>query len=444
MQVVHVAFECAPIYKTGGLGDVVGALPKYQKDLGIDVAVVMPGYGFITPIPRLPNSTVPVLYAQSPFFQDRNIHHDPKIQAPKYADFAVQVLAELKKRSIRPDIIHCHDWHTGLLPFLARRDPQGFFQKTKIVLSIHNIGYQGIFPLKFLNTPTTARLLPLFNQQQNRLNFLKTAIEHCDYLLTVSPNHAREIKKGQLGFGLAGVIRKKRGKFSGILNGIDYQVWNPKTDKFVRHTYTFSDIQKQKAANKLNLQKRLKLEINADIPLLGLVARLSRQKGIELILSILPDLPKRRVQLVLLGTGEARYEKILARFSRNRRYGEWISLNLKFDEELAHQIYAAADFFLIPSLYEPCGLTQMIAMKYGSLPIATAVGGLVDTIQDGKTGLLVDKFSSKFLLDKIDTALDIWEDQKRYLEMQKLALRQKFSWKKSARQYLQVYKKLLR
>jgi len=443
MKVVHIAFECAPIYKTGGLGDVIGALPIYQKKLGLETYVLMPGYGFITQLPRLPKSSVPVIYAESPYFKEKNSKHDPKIAAPKYAHFALQALFELKKRNIVPDIIHCHDWHTGLIPFMLKNQPDSFFINTKVILSIHNIGYQGNFPLKFLDTPETAQILPLLNKNSKRINFLKQGIHNSDYILTVSPNHAREIRKRQVGFGLADVISKKRGRFKGILNGIDYDIWNPKTDKHLLQRYSRAHVENKKYKNKLTLQRQLQLEINKDIPLFGMVARLSKQKGTELLLPLLSQFPKRRVQLVILGTGDKHYEKLLKRYDK-KRFGEWLSVNFRFDEELAHRIYAASDFFLIPSLYEPCGLTQIIAMAYGSLPVATRVGGLADTVIEGKTGFLFESFSSAALLQTIDRALNVWQNPDKYQLLQKKAMMGIFSWKKSARQYVKLYHKLLK
>lgn len=441
MKVVHIAFECAPVYKTGGLGDVVGSLPKYQMQLGVTAAVVMPGYSFIRRLHKLPHSQVPIIYAESELFTEELKSCTPRLQANAYLEFNIKALSVLKENGIRPDIIHCHDWHAGLIPGLVKHTTDSFFKDTKTVLSIHNIGYQGNFKKELFDGERGKVVHDLVNARGKRLNFLKEGIRSADFILTVSPNHAREIRERRVGFGLGRVIRAKRGRFAGILNGIDYDVWNPHTDKYLYQEYNRKTVVQGKTVNKTRLQQELGLEINNDIPLVGFVARLSTQKGIDLLAPIIPKLPRRRVQLVILGTGEKKFERTLKAYT-NRRFSEWISVNLRFDETTAHRIYAACDFLLIPSHYEPCGLTQMIAVAYSALPIASAVGGLKDTIEEGRTGFLFHELNSETLLNTIERALAVWENPEQYRKMRAQALRKNFSWEKSAAEYIKIYKKL--
>lgn len=442
MLIVHVAFECSPIYKTGGLGDVVGSLPKELHKLGIASAVIMPGYGWIKRLSKLPGSEVKVFYAESKYFDAQNKIHDPKLQAPKYAHFALLVLEELKRRNLRPDIIHCHDWHTGLVPFLLKKKPDAFFEHTKCIITLHNIAFQGNFPVSYLATPQTQLVHDLFDKHTKRIFYLKEGIRYADYITTVSANHAREIRSGIASFGFKQLIRKKRGKFTGIINGLDLGFWNPRTDSHISKNYNLTSVFGAKAENKIKLQKALGLEVSGDIPLYGFVARLSSQKGIDLLLPVLDIVAKKRMQLVILGSGDKKIEEKLKSY-QTKEHRHWISVNFGFDESLAHQIYASSDFFLIPSHYEPCGLTQMISMVYGTLPIASAVGGLKDTIDEGKNGWLFMRLTSDGLLQKINSSLQVWENQTDYQKMVASAMRKDFSWKKSGRKYARLYSRVL-
>jgi starch synthase len=326
MRVGQIAFECAPIYKTRGLGDVVGSLPIVLKEEGVESIVLMPRYEWIMRPESLPGSSVPVYYVKSPWFAKPNTAHDPKIQAPKYAHFALQALEELKRLDIKPDILHCHDWHTGLVPFLLKMRPDAFFEKTKILLTVHNIAYQGKFPTSYLEHPETQVILDSFDKHQKQIAYLKLGIESADFISTVSPNHAHEIRTGQAGFGLAKSIRQKRGKFIGIINGIDYKIWSPKIDNLIFTRYSSKTVQTGKAKNKTLLQKHLGLEVNPSIPVFGFIARLSAQKGIDLLLPLFADLASRRIQVVILGQGERKYIKALKKY-QNQTFKDWISVN---------------------------------------------------------------------------------------------------------------------
>ncbi len=444
MRVAHIAFECSPIFKTGGLGDVVGSLPKELNKLGVESVVVMPKYGWIQYPKNLPGSDVKVFYADSHFFNKPNPSHDPKITAPKYAHFAILALDELKRQNFVPDIIQCHDWHAGLVPFLIKKHHDAFFENTKTIVTLHNIAFKGNFPVRYLNTPQTKHILDLFNSRQKVISFLKEGIKNTDFVTTVSPYHAREIRSGKVSFGFKQVIRKKKGKFIGILNGLDYQFWNPRGDKFIFQKFNLNTVKSGKSDNKIKLQKELSLEKNPDIPLFAFIARLTSQKGIELLLPLVENAGKKRIQIVILGKGERKYTKLLKEYAQKEELKSWISVNFGFNEKLAHRIYGAADFFLIPSFYEPCGLTQMIAMRYGSIPIAARVGGLKDSIDEGKNGWLFQEHTEKAFKQKIDLALRLWENPEKLQHMRERCMHKDFSWRRSAKAYLRLYNRLLK
>ncbi len=438
MKIVHVAFECSPIYKTGGLGDVVGSLPIAQFRLGIKLLVIIPAYSFIKRRRFLPHSEVPVWYIESPWFKKPGIRTDRKTQAVGFAAFAVGILSELKRRDLKPDIIHCHDWHTGLISFLLKKTADPFFAKTRTLLTLHNIGYQGRFPKKYLHIPEFKELFSHIPAQAKQISFLKEGIAHADFVSTVSPNHAQEIRRGTVGFGLSAVIKKKRGRFVGIVNGLDHRIWNPTNDHALHKRFGKRSLASAKAINKRALQAELGLFTDPNIPLFVFVGRLSQQKGLDLLLPVLPGFAG-KMQFALLGAGDGAYLKAVSQYKKTE-FSKWISMSLHFNEKLARQMYAGADFLLIPSLYEPCGLTQMIAMAYGTIPVACRVGGLKDTIRDEKTGILFSEKSKESLINAIERSLLLFFDKERCLRMRKLCMRQDFSWDKSAKRYIRLYR----
>lgn len=439
MLVVHVSFECAPMYKTGGLGDVVGSLPKALAIKGIESAVIMPAYGWIRPLTHLPFSRVPIYYIENKWFKRTKPDHAPEYQAQAYAYFCFQVLEFLKSKKIRPDIIHCHDWHTGLIPFFLHTRPDPHFESTKTVLTIHNSAYQGNFKRKYFEAPETkvfSESLP----KQKYIHFLELGIEYADTISTVSPNHAQEIISGGVNFGLSKSIKKRKTAFVGILNGLDYSVWNPQTDPYIIHKYSAKTVGVGKMKNKYTLQKQLGLLISDRVPLFAFIARLNRQKGLDLLLPLLERFVG-NYQLVVLGTGDKKYERALKRYDR-QEYRDFISINISFDEKLAHRIYAGADFMLIPSHYEPCGLTQLIGFAYGTVPIASHVGGLVDSISQGKTGFLFNSTATAFW-QTIQEAHEFWLRKQEFMSLVTQILRENFSWVKSAQEYIALYRKVL-
>lgn len=441
MKVVHIAFECAPIYKTGGLGDVVGSLPIALVKEGIDTVVAIPGYKWIKRYPYLPNSRVRVIYVEGKWFHDGLKKHDPRLAAQAYAYFCKGILEQLKHEDLKPDIIHCHDWHAALVPVFLKKRPDAYFENTKTILTIHNIGYQGNFSCDYFNNGEFADVLTCFRDWK-RVSFLREGMRYADFLTTVSPHHAREIKSGRASFGLKQLLTAKRGRFIGILNGIDTRVWNPRRDALIAKNFKTANVFSAKPENKTRLQKELNLEVSADIPLFGFIARLTVQKGLDLLVPFLDSVARERIQMVILGTGEARFERQLVKYQRQVDH-RWYKVVVGFDERLAHRIYAGSDFFLIPSHYEPCGLTQMIAMAYGSIPVVTAVGGLVDTVIDGITGIVVKEKNAAGLQVAIERASDLWEARQSHAKMVTRVMRKDFSWEKSARQYVRLYQRVI-
>lgn len=442
MLVVHIAFECAPIYKTGGLADVIGSLPIALQKLGVESAVLMPGFGWIKKPSHLPQSRVPVWYIDSPYFKNPDKSNDHALQARRYAHFALQTLILLKKNKIAPDILHCHDWHTALIPYLLYTNPDPFFSKTRTLLTIHNIAFQGEFPAKFLDTTKTWQLFESIDKSRRTISYLRLGISSADYISTVSENHVQEIKSGIADFGLKELINLKSDRFSGILNGIDYSVWNPQKDVHIPCRYSRSDVNEMKVKNKLALQKKLGLDCDLKLPLFGFIARLSKQKGVDLIVPLFKKIREKKMQVVILGKGDKKIETALQRYAAPE-YQTSICIRLSFDEVLAHQIYAGSDFFLIPSHYEPCGLTQMIAMRYGSIPIASSVGGLKDSITDGENGLLFDSVDETGFMAQIDRSLKLWQNRELVGTMIQKAMKTNFSWTRSALKYHDLYKKIL-
>ncbi|KKP57841.1 MAG: Glycogen synthase [Candidatus Gottesmanbacteria bacterium GW2011_GWA1_34_13] len=443
MFVVHLSFECAPIYKTGGLGDVVGSLPKALKKLHVDSQIMMPGYGFIIKPTFLPNSQIPVIYIESPFFAHKEALKELQNQAPAFAHFCLLAVKKIKENHQAPDIIHCHDWHTALVPFLLKKWQDPFFAKTKTILTIHNVAFQGNFWTKYLHHEDLKEITDLLDPRSKKISFLREGIKTADFVSTVSPNHAKEIMTGKISFGLQKVIKSKKHQFMGILNGIDADVWNPATDTHIYKKYSPNQAINGKIYNKIKLQSELGLFKDENIPIFGFISRLSSQKGIEFLISLLEMAAKKRVEVIILGKGMAKMEKSLREFQSRVRQS-WVSVNLAFDERLAHRIYAAADFFLIPSRYEPCGLTQMIAMRYGTIPIATKTGGLMDSISDKRTGFLLDETTEEDFMQKIDEALAVFGNSHKRKEMIERVMGQDFSWDKSAKEYLHLYKEILK
>lgn len=466
MKVLFVAAECTPLAKVGGLADVIGSLPKTLKELGLDVSIVIPFYGIISRKDKnlrlvkknisidfegkketfsiwrtiLPGSKVPLfLIDNSKYFKGGVYIEEDASSGGSRAEatrFLFLSLTSLKvAQLINAKILHCHDWHVALIPFLPKKED------FKILLTIHNLGYQGIYPAKIVNDLIGA------NFPGEEVNCLKLGIQNADLISTVSFNYAKEILTKEYGFGLDKDLKKRKGKITGILNGLDIKTWNPSTDPHLKSPYSSKSLDK-KLDNKIYLQKKFFKKANPRTPLFGVISRLAEQKGFDLVKKIFPQLMKEDINFILLGKGMAQYQNFFKR--QAQQYPKKFSVKIGFDEELAHQIYAGADIFLMPSYFEPCGLGQLIAMRYGTVPVVREIGGLKDTvfpvkIRDSKvkgTGFLFKNYKDEELLKAIKKSLSFFNREDVWKKIQTNGMKQDYSWKKSAQEYLKIYRQL--
>ncbi|HHZ19046.1 MAG TPA: glycogen synthase GlgA [Firmicutes bacterium] len=476
MKVLFVASEGHPFIKTGGLGDVIGSLPIALNNEGVETRIVMPLYGdipqhFKEQMRFICDLKVPVgwrkqycglktteykgityYFIDNEYYFKRPGYYGYYDDAERFSFFCRAVLECLPHMDFRPDILHCHDWQTGLVSLFkqafygANPDYTGI----RTVFTIHNLAYQGIFPHQILG-----ELLGLgyeyFTYEKlefyDCVNYMKAGIVYSDLINTVSPTYAREIQYPFYGEKLDGLLRHKSYKLSGILNGIDTARFNPATDPalFVNYKDSLAD----KLQNKLKLQELLGFKVDADIPLLAMITRLVRQKGLDLLAHILEELLQENIQLVVLGTGEQQYEGFLSHMAY--RYPAKMAAKIMFDETLAQRIYAGSDMFLMPSLFEPCGLGQLIAMRYGSVPIVRETGGLKDTVsyfyqdKDGNyvgNGFSFANYNAHELLFTIKKAMEVFKNKELWAKVVHNALNSDFSWEKSAKEYIKLYKRL--
>jgi len=440
LKILIAAAEAAPIAKVGGLGDVISSLPKALVKLNLDARVIIPFYGAIdknkykiklikqnikingTAInlwqTNLPDSTVPVYLIEHNFFQKKEIYSTMLADGPadikKFTFFSRMILPSLEAINFQPDIIHLNDWHTAPVAQLLKikYKTKSFFKQIKTLYTIHNLANQGI-------TKTE--------------NYMATGILNSNLINTVSPTYAKEILTKEYGAGLEKFLTKRKKQLFGILNGIDTDFFNPQTDKLIKLNYSAEALEK-KVANKAQLQRQLGLPQNKNIALVGLISRLVWQKGLDLINDKLLEL---NCQFVFLGTGQKKYEEQLLKLAK--KFLQQFSAQIKFDEKLAHLIYAGSDIFLMPSYFEPCGLGQMIAMRYGTAPLVRATGGLADTVND-KVGFSFKKYSAPILYKTLDKTLTIFYNQPQiWRQLQINGMKQNFSWDKSAKEYLKLY-----
>jgi len=473
-RLLFAASEAYPLIKTGGLADVAGSLPEVLRQQGMDVRLLLPGYQHVLETierpslvgqldlagttlrilgTRLPGTEVETWLLEHPLFSWRpgNPYHDPRGQPwPDNAErftllsrVAAAIATGQAGLEWRPDVLHCNDWHTGLAIALTHLSEQ----RPRTVFTIHSLAHMGLFDratFDRLGLPEhfwRDEALEFYNQ----CSFIKGGLVYADYITTVSPSYAREICESPGGMGLEGLLRLRRERLVGILNGIDSQVWNPATDPHLEQRYG-PDTLADKARNKAALQGALGLAPAADRPLVGLVGRLVAQKGLELILPVMEEILATPVQLVVLGTGEPRYEQRLKVAAA--AHPDTMAVVLAYDESLAHRIEAAADIFLMPSLFEPCGLNQLYSLRYGTLPLVRAVGGLADTVVDSTPQTLADGSATGFVFPRPDAAellttlrraAALWYDQQSWRRIQLTAMAQDFSWQQSADRYLQLY-----
>lgn len=479
MKILFASAEVAPFSKAGGLSDVVGSLPKFlEKDA--EIAIFTPLHGCIDMnkwgIKELENSEMWITFGYSPqkfklfmcklpstninvFFVQNDWYFtcfnevypkwlDPRYEHERYIAFSLATLEYAKQLNFRADIIHSNDWHTAMIPLYIKANYKfdEFWSKTKNVFEIHNLAYQGVWFEDILDFANMRKDI-VYNEwgceHYGRVNWMKGAINYSDKIVVVSPNYAYEILTGEYGEGMDYTLRGHTDKIVGILNGIDYDVFNPKTDKNIFKNYDINSLE-NKEENKKRILENFGLKYNPTRPLIGFVSRLVDQKGLDLIRQVEGDLQHLDADFIFLGSGDKDYENLLIWLSNN-------TLNIRayvgYKPDVANQIYAGSDFFLMPSKFEPCGLSQLIAMRYGSLPIVRATGGLENTVTgyplDNSTGFKFWGYNGWAMKDAILCAINVYKDKYTLNAMRTSAMKADFSWKESAKKYLEMYKSLV-
>jgi len=477
MHIAFAASECVPFSKTGGLADVVGALPRALAALGHQVSVYLPRYRqtkLTDAQPVVPSITVPFddryrfcsvvaagnhsgvhfYFVEYPPYFDRDALYgtssgDYPDNAERFALFSRAVLEASKILGV-PDAFHCHDWQSALIPVLLRtqyaEDPA--FRDVATVFTIHNMGYQGLF------SPDTLPLLTLpwdlFTMSKmeffGNVNFLKGALVYSDFITTVSRKYSQEIQTTEFGFGLEGVLRNRAATVSGILNGVDYDEWSPEKDKFTVAKYSPEDLAGKAQCKQDLLAAFAVTKPDLRLPVIGIVSRFAAQKGFDLIAQIMDRLAREEMIVVALGNGDKQYEEMFVRLQK--QFPQKIAVRVAYDNALAHKIEAGSDMFLMPSKYEPCGLNQIYSLKYGTVPIVRATGGLDDTIEPwnprtGKgTGFKFSDYSGESLLLTIRDALRAFRDHASWQTLMRNGMSRDFSWTASAKEYVRIYEKV--
>lgn len=478
MKILYVTSEAYPLIKTGGLGDVAGSLPPALQAAGHDVVLIMPAYrgaldaapdvepvadldlhgGHVTLLRgRFPDTQVTLWLVAAPRLFDRpgNPYLDAtgrpwSDNAQRFGLFcqAATALAQRPPEPFGPfDIVHCNDWQSGLVPALLGLESS----RPVTIFTIHNLAYQGLFPaIEFVRLGLPRRLWSYEALEfHHQLSFIKGGLAFGDFITTVSPTYAREIQTPEFGCGLDGLLRHRRDVVVGILNGIDTEQWDPSVDPNLARRYTVNTLQ-DKAANKTAVQASFSLPERPSVPVVGMVGRLVEQKGIDLVIECLPRLVTMPLQLVVLGSGEARYAQALEDWSR--RHSDRLSVHIGYDEGLAHLIEGGADMFLMPSRFEPCGLNQMYSLRYGTIPIVRRTGGLADTVVDATaenlasgtaTGIVFERPREPDLLEALRRALALYAQPGVWHQLQVAGMGQDFSWTRSASEYVALYRRAL-
>nr|WP_298718895.1 glycogen synthase [uncultured Steroidobacter sp.] len=480
LKISFVASEVTPLAKTGGLADVAGVLPRHLHALGHDVRVFMPlyssmshgavrdaspmatardvplslgahRYSFTILESRLPDSSVPLYLVHCPEVYDRPSIYTSGID--EHLRFLVLQRATLdacQRMQFAPDILHCNDWHTALMPMMLKSVYawDRLFGATRSVLSIHNIGYQGVFPASTTYDlgGVVSHLVSPETLAGGAFNWLREGVRHAHRVTTVSPTYAKEICTPIGGHGLDGVLRSRTDGVVGILNGVDYSDWNPATDRYLKHHYSPENLS-GKRFTKRSLLDWLNLAVGDSTPLMGVISRMTVQKGFDLLFDSLPRiLETRDMSLVALGSGEAHYENFFAHLQH--RFPDRVVFHRGYNEELSHLIEAASDMFLMPSQYEPCGLNQMYSLKYGTVPIVRRTGGLADSVQMWDpaarqgTGIVFNDFDVPAVQWAIHTALDFFKDQDGWIQLMRNGMAQDFSWDRQTGEYVKLYREL--
>ena len=475
-KILFVTSEAHPLIKTGGLADVSGSLPKALAELGQDIRLIMPNYqavrtnGHVRYLcslrvdnrdvnlleTKMPDSEVLVWLVDCPefFSYPGNPYTDPQGNAwpnnpQRFALFcrvAVACAMDTINQDWKPDIVHCNDWQSGLVPALLSLEKN----RPATVFTIHNLAYQGLFPSKTFESLNLPGQLwqPEGLEFNGMLSFIKGGLAYADRITTVSPTYAQEIQTPEFGYGLEGLLAYRKEALVGIINGIDLDQWSPEIDANLKQTFTAEDLD-GKQVNKQALQERVGLPVDEQIPVFALISRLVEQKGIDMVLECLPDMMTMPMQFVLLGAGDKGYEQQLQDLAK--QYPEKIALTLGYDEALAHIIEAGADVFLMPSRFEPCGLNQMYSQRYATIPIVRRTGGLADTVTDATlanindgsaTGIVFNEASAGALAEAIKRTLLLYNDNEIWNQMRITAMAKDFSWQRSAEQYLALYESI--
>ena len=470
VRVLFVTSEAFPLMKTGGLGDVAGSLPPALNALDCDVRLLLPAYpeakagiGKLTlaaelDVPPaglkvqilegiLPGTRTVVWLVDFPPAFDRpgNPYHDSKgndwpDNAARFGLFGrVATEIGLGKTRWQPDIVHCHDWQAGLVSPLLSFEPQ----RPATIFTIHNLAYQGVFPRETLGTLGLPSSLWSFEglEFHGQLSFIKGGLVFADRITTVSPTYAREIQTPEHGHGLDGLLRYRATSLHGILNGVDDKIWNPSKDALIPARYSARNM-RGKRTGRVALQKGFGLAEDPDALLLGTVGRMVHQKGVDLIAAAVPALMQLGAQLAILGTGEPALQQALTEAAA--RYPGRCATIVGYDETLAHRIVAGSDAFLMPSRFEPCGLSQLYSLRYGTIPIVRRVGGLADTVKDGETGIAFDGVDASALTEAVTRALTLYRNEPLWRKIRAAGMRQDFSWRHSAKEYLELYNDVLR
>jgi len=480
IKIAFMASEMAPLAKTGGLADVAGALPKYlsrndrleiiaflpfyrevkKKNLRIsrvaeNLKLYWPGKENQFALSEYQANGFKVYLIENDFYFNREYLYstpqgDYSDNGERFAFFCLASLEALKWINFRADLIHAHDWQAALTFAYLKHQlrTEDFFKNVRSIFTVHNLAYQGLFPKEILNLVGLPERL--FNLEDlefyGEVNFLKAGLLYSEAISTVSPTYGLEIQTPHFGFGLDGVLRKRRDSLFGILNGIDYQEWNPETDPALPAHYSKDNLA-GKSICRMELLRTFNFSVYSRSPVIGMVSRLAGQKGFDLLTESLEEIFKRKVHLVILGTGEQKIQELL--LEARRKNSGLLGLKIAFDDRLARLIYAGSDFFLIPSRYEPCGLTQMYSLRYGTVPIVRRTGGLRDSVEEfnpGKSkgnGFLFDDYKSEAMLEALDRALSFYKKEPSWSRLLSNALSQDFSWERSAADYYKLYIKVL-
>jgi starch synthase len=477
VKILFVASEGVPFSKTGGLADVVGALPKFLAVRGHEVSVLLPRYRSTEPGPvvysQIPIPVGPMIHAVDiqggaalngvrhffveypPFFDRDSLYMDGgkdyRDNAERFALFSRTALEFIRRRGA-PDVIHCHDWQSALVPVLLKTiyadDPA--LRSIPVVFTVHNMGYPGIFPAETMERiGLPAELFAMHGLEfYGQLNFLKGGLLYADFVTTVSKKYAREIQSEEYGHGLDGVIRQRAATVTGILNGVDYSEWNPETDQFLVANYSLDRLEGKKVCKKDLLQQFWLPVRDVKRPLIGIVSRFATQKGFDLIALVADKLMEKGVLVVALGTGEPEHEKLFRRLAR--RFRRQFGVRIAYDNALAHKIEAGSDMFLMPSRYEPCGLNQIYSLRYGTVPVVRATGGLDDTVEpfdpeSGQgTGFKFSDHTGKALLDCLSEALQVYSgNPAAWQRLMRNGMEKDFSWNASAAEYEQLYQRVV-